>query len=164
MSERLNLISQLFNKRQCKAIQDLYVKDPSSHKAIYQSISVKLFDNEKIILAKGLDMLSLILKQNSFGATDEEIMMVAVFIYKSFFYDSILPYLSEGNSLDFSIKTLVSLSFFRKTMEKRTERFGAPSPNYYRETSKLVFKYHGYDGIAKSHQNWESFLVEALIV
>jgi hypothetical protein len=161
MNEKTSIISQLFNKKQAKSLQNLFISDPSSHKVIYQSIATKLFDNEKIILGKGLDILSLILKNNSFGAADQEVFTVAIFIHKSLFFDNPLPYLVESNSLNFAIKTLTSLSFYMEAMEKRTERYGAPSPSYYRRTSQLVLKHHGYNEIAEKHQNWESFLIES---
>lgn len=159
---KVNLISQLYSKRQTQIIQKLYIEDLSSHKSIYQSISAKLFESEQFINAKALDMLSLIFMQNSFRASQEEIFSVAIFVYKSLFYEHPLPYLSDGNTLEFSIKTLTSLSFFRHAMEKQTERHGAPTPNYYREASKIIFKRNGYEDIATNHLRWENFLCEAL--
>jgi hypothetical protein len=121
MNEKTSIISQLFNKKQAKSLQNLFISDPSSHKVIYQTIATKLFDNEKIILGKGLDILSLILKNNSFGAADQEVFTVAIFIHKSLFFDNPLPYLVESNSLNFAIKTLTSLSFYMEAMEKRNK-------------------------------------------
>jgi len=158
---RDSILSQLFNKKQTKSFQNLFISDPSSHPLIYKTIAAKLFDNNKIILGKGIDLLSLMLKNNSFGAADQEVFTVAVFIYKSLFYTSPLPYLSESPSLEFSIKTLTSLSFFMQAMERRTERRGSPSPDYYRRTSQLVLKHHGYENIAERHLEWESFLCES---
>jgi hypothetical protein len=155
-----NLISQLFNKRECNGIRKLY-KDESSRRLVYDVIANKLFDSEKPVWGKPLDLLTLILAKNSFGASDEEVVNISAFIFRSIFYTDPLPYLTECPSLEFSIKTLTSLSFHYDKMERRTEKFAAPKPEYYRATSQTILRYNGYDGIAEKHQNWESFLIEA---
>jgi hypothetical protein len=158
-----SLISQLFTQKQCKEIQRLYKDDPASHRLIYRSIGSKLLDSDKIINHPSIDILALLLGNNGFGASDEDCMHVAVFVYKSFFYESPLPFLSEGNTLEFSIKTLVSLSFFRGLLEQRMNRKGAPSPTYFREASKIVFAHHGYKSIGENHEKWECLISECLI-
>lgn len=158
-----SLISQLFTKKEVCSIQKLYKEDSSSHKLIYRSIGSKLLDSDKIINHPPIDILALLLGNNGFGASDEDCMHVAVFVYKSFFYKNPLPFLFEGNTLEFSIKTLISLSFFKGLLEQRMCRRGAPSPSYYREASKIVFVHKGYESISKHHENWESILVETLI-
>ena len=98
-----------------------------------------------------------------FADSKEECQQVAIIVSKRLMDENPLPYIMDDEGLLLAEKTLISLSFYLKAMEKRYKYHGAPAPDFYRQASILVFKKNNLDSIAEHHQKWENFLSERLL-
>ena len=158
------LIDELYNSSECEKLKLLYSSDPSSRDAIMQAIGYKIVDaSDKILLSKPLDILSLICCTASFADSKEECQTVAIIIHKGLTYENPLPYILDDHGFKLAEKTLTALSFFRSAMEKRTKFHGAPSPEFYRSASVLLFHKNNQESIANHHLKWENFLNEIFL-
>ena len=159
------LIEQLYDPQQCGAIRALYKEDKTVHELIREAIGAKLATNsEKIVTTNPIDMLCLICLTSKFATSEDECYRIAVTVYQ--YYDSteqMLPLITEDTGLKFASKTLIALSFYAKALEKRWEYRGAPSPSYYRNASKLVYRRYNQEDIAEHHEQWEGFLGELFV-
>jgi hypothetical protein len=157
------LIDELYDSSDCEKIKMLYSADPSSRDSIMQAIGYKIVESERILLSNPLDILSLICCTAPFANDKEECQQVAIIIHRGLTYENPLPYIMDDFGFKLAEKTLTSLSFFRKAMEKRTKHQGAPSPEFYRSASILLFKKNDLPSIAAHHINWENFLNEMFL-
>lgn len=155
------LIDELYSNSECEKIKLLYSTDPESRDLIMKSIGMKIVEqNETFLTSSPLDILGLICSTASFASSKEECLAVAIIIHKGLSYTNPLPYILDDPGFTLAEKTLTSLSFFRRAMEKRTKFHGAPSPNFYRQASVLLFKRNNHEDIAEHHVQWEGFLSE----
>lgn len=160
----MSLIEQLYDKKSIDLIKSIYCEDESSRDALFKAIGEKIIESQEIFLiAKPLDILSLICMTASFASSKEECQQVAIIISKRINDENPLPYILDDNGLLLAEKTLVSLAFYSEAMEKRWKYKGAPKPSFYRDCSKLIFKKNNLDYIADNHEKWESFLSEFFI-
>jgi hypothetical protein len=145
-------------------IKSIYSEDESSRDMLFQAIGQKIIESQEIFLiGKPLDILSLICMTASFASSKEECQQVAIILSKRLKDENPLPYISDDQGLLLAEKTLVSLAFYSKAMERRWKYKGAPKPSFYRDCSKLIFKKNNLDYIADNHENWENFLSELFI-
>jgi len=161
----LALIEELYGKEDCETIKQLFLEDISSHLSLREAIGNKIIlEKEKILTTNALDALCLICLTSKFASSEDECHRVAITIYQ--FIDkptNTLPSLFEDSGLQFASKTLMSLSFRAKALEKRWKYHGAPSPSFYRKVSKTIFVNHDQKDIAAHHEQWEGFLGELFI-
>ena len=159
------LIEELYTAKECETIRDFYKKDESIRSALKEAIGAKIvIEKDKFLTSKPLDVICLICLTSKFAASDDECHRIAITIYQ--YLDkpnNLLPYVSEDEGLSFANKTLISLSFCAKALEARWKKHGAPSPDYYRKTSKSVFAQHGQKDIAAHHEQWEGFIGELFV-
>lgn len=160
----MSLIEQLYDDKSVELIRSIYSEDPSSRQALFKAFGQKIIEQqEKILISKPLDLLTLICMTASFADSTEECQDVAIIFYKRLNDPSPLPYISDDQGILLAEKTLVSLSLYPKAMERRWKYKGAPSPNFYREASKLIFKKNEKDSVAKNHEKWELFFSEIFV-
>ena len=162
-----SLIEELYNSRECEHIKKLFKDDVSVHNIIKKAIGEKIIltHEKKILTSNSLDIIYLICLTSNFATSDDECNRVAITIhqYIKCTDDLILPYLHLDYGLVFASKTLLALSFWAKALEHRWRYHGAPSPKYYRQISKHIFKTHGQEDISLHHEQWEAFLGELFI-
>lgn len=53
---------------------------------------------------------------------------------------------------------LLGVSLFRKALERKTSRYGAPTPEYYSALGQFAFNTTGYEDIADDWEFWTDFL------
>ncbi len=161
----LALIEQLYNDRECEAIKDFYLNDPSTRVSLREAIGNKIIqETGKILTTNALDTLSLICLTAKFADSEDECHRIAITVYQ--FIDKpneVLPSLIDDEGLKFASKALMALSFRYKALEKRWLYHGAPSPAFYRSVSKTKFNTYGQKDIAAHHEQWEGFLGEFLV-
>jgi hypothetical protein len=161
----LALIEELYSEKDCKIIKKLFLEDHTSKISLREAIGNKIIiEKDKILTTNPLDALCLICLTAKFAASEDECHRVAITIYQ--FFDKpkdLIPSLIDDIGLEFASKTLISLSFCAKSLEKRWKYHGAPSPSFYRQISKTIFNNHGQKDIAAHHEQWEGFLGELLI-
>jgi hypothetical protein len=160
----MSLIEQLYDEKSVGLIRAIYAEDLSSRQSLFQAFGQKILEKqETFLIAKPLDILTLICMTASFAESPEESQEVAIIFFKRIGDINPLPYISEDRGLILAEKTLVSLSLYPKAMEKRWKYKGAPSPNFYREVSKLIFKKNEKHSIVRNYEKWESFFSEIFV-
>lgn len=155
------LIDELYNDKECNIIRSFYKEDNSLHNALRQAIGDKIIiSSEKFLNSNPVDIVCLICLTSKFAASEDECHRVAITFCQIMQEPQPLPYIHRDDYLTLANKTLISLSLFYKAMEKRWKYHAAPSPSYYRNTSKAIFKRNKQPDIAAHHEQWEGFLGE----
>jgi hypothetical protein len=160
----VSLIDELYDQKDLKWIRQIYSEDPNSRELLYKSFGNKIIEKQDTFLnSKPLDILCLICMTAPFAEDKEECHTVGIIIHKGLKYENPLPYVLDDQGFLLAEKTLVALSFFRSAMDYRAKYKGAPTSNFYRNASKLLFSKNGHDNIADHHEQWENFLCEIFI-
>lgn len=155
------LIEELYNKKECEIIRSFYKEDSTLHGALRQAIGDKIILNkDKILTTNPVDVVCLVCLTSKFAASEDECHRVAITVCQVMQDPQPLPYLHKDDILTLANKTLISLSFFYKAMERRWKYHAAPSPDFYRKTSKSIFLKNKQPDIAAHHEKWEGFLGE----
>ena len=161
----LALIEELYGEKDCGTIKELFLEDLSSRISLREAIGNKIIlEKEKILTTNPLDIIYLICLTSKFASSEDECHRVAITVYQFLNKPKEpLPSLIDDDGLELASKTLISLSFRIKAMEKRWKYHGAPSPSFYRQISKTIFKTHEQEDIAAHHEQWEGFLGELFV-
>lgn len=156
------IIEDLYDPQKCSAIRKLW-KDEGCRQSLRQSVGMELTRRDDLLLVQpGIDILMLVCSTSPFASDEQECATVAAIVTQGIqSHDDPLPSLMD-ESFAFSLKTLTSLSFFLRAMERRHQRRGAPAPNFYRERSRSIFRMFGHPRLADHHVAWENFLAEKL--
>lgn len=157
----ISLIEELYNEEDCKRIRTFYKEDNSLHNALRQAIGEKItLSKDKFLNSNPVDIVCLVCLTSKFAASEDECHRVAITVCQVMQEPQPLPYFHKDDPLTLANKTLISLSFFYKAMEHRWKYRAAPSPKYYRNTSKAIFTKNKQPDIAAHHEKWEGFLGE----
>jgi hypothetical protein len=155
------LIDELYEPDDCNKIRSFYKEDGSLHSALRQAIGEQItLKSEKFLSSNPVDIICLICLTAKFASSEDECHRVAITVCQMLDEHDPLPYLHKDDPLTLASKTLISLSFFYKALEHRFSRHGAPSPKFYRNISKSVYKSNKQPDIAAHHEKWEGFLGE----
>ncbi len=157
------LIDELYDDNQKESIKRLYSTDVASRDAIMKAIGSKIIESDKILISNPVDILSLICCTAPFASSKEECQKVAIIVYKGLSYENPLPYILDDHGFVLAEKTLTALSFYKSAMEYRCRYHGAPTPEFYRGASIIMFRRNNEDDIADHHILWENFLSEMFI-
>jgi hypothetical protein len=157
------LIDELYSPEDCQRIKLIYKEDPSSRKALMEAFGHKIVANQEILTSKPLDVLALICMTADFASSHNECHTVAIIVHKHINTKNPLPYILDDQGITLAEKCLVSLSFFLPALERRYKK-GAPSPDFYRKASKVMFSRCEHEDIANNHEKWENFFSEMLLM
>ena len=157
------LVDELYPAEQCSIIKSLYSDDPETQHALMVGIGKKVVENETMLVSPALDIIAMIFTTATFCKSNDEPHVVAVMVHKHINNPDPLPMISTDVDLTLSEKTLVSLALFGAAMSRRHTRRGAPSPDFYRQTSKMMLRRHHLDDVADNHERWEAFIAEMFI-
>lgn len=158
------LIDELYDPEDRERVKDFYKNDKSLHAALRQAIGEQItLKSNKFLISNPIDMVCLICLTAKFASSENECHRVAITVCRMLNEPNPLPYVHKDDALTLASKTLISLSFFYKALEHRFLRHGAPSPQFYRETSKSIYKRNKQPDIAAHHEKWEGFLGELFI-
>ena len=160
-----SLIEELYAPQECRIIQEFFSEKDKIKETIVQAIGSKLIiEKNKILTSNPIDILYIICLQATFADSEEECNRVALTVHQYFNRpQKILPMISEDFGLAFATKALIALSFHLQALEHRWKYKGAPTPAYYRKTSKAIFEINGQKDVAEHHEQWETFLGEMFI-
>jgi hypothetical protein len=160
-----SLIDELYTYEECSSIRELFLNDESLKTLILHAIGDKLIiDKHKILTSNPLDIIFMICLLSKFATSEDECHRVALAVYHGLQNTkNCIPRISEDFGLKLSTKTLIALSFFFPALERQWKFHGAPSPSFYRNVSKSVFKTYGQNDLAENHEKWESFLGEFFV-
>jgi hypothetical protein len=152
---------------QTSSAANLYAADPSSRMDILRSIArVSSFSGEGIVPCEpgfGMSEILFAICMKFPGSSEEaEPILAASFLAKCVRKNRPLPMITEDGEMDFCAKTLVSLAVFLRAMIRRTERSGAPRPEYYRKVAQGILsqKTPAHRALSSHHMAWESFIHE----
>ena len=155
------LIDELYDPEDCNKIRSFYKEDNSLHTALRQAIGEQItLKSNKFLSTNPVDVVCLVCLTARFASSEDECHRVAITVCQMLDEHDPLPYLHKDEPLTLASKTLISLSFFYKALEYRFSRHGAPSPTFYRNLSKSVYKSNKQPDIAAHHEKWEGFLGE----
>jgi hypothetical protein len=155
------LIDELYEPDDCNKIRSFYKEDNSLHLALRQAIGEQItLKSDQFLSSNPVDIICLICLTARFASSEDECHRVAITVCQMLDEHDPLPYLHKDKPLTLASKTLISLSFFYKALEHRFSRHGAPSPTFYRNISKSVYKSNKQPDIAAHHEKWEGFLGE----
>ena len=158
------MIEELYDDKSVASIKGLYLNDPNSREQLYSAFASRILEKSEVFLiSKPLDILSILCMSANFADSKEECQTVAIIVMKGLKEENPLPYICDDHGFILAEKTLVALSFFRSAMEHRTKYQGAPTPDFYRKASKLLFTKNNHEGIAEHHEQWEAFLSELFV-
>ena len=156
------LIDQLFIKSQADAIRTLW-EDTSSRALIRKEIGKQLLSHELIIKELPLTQLMLTASLSSFADSENECCEIAGIIYWGIKTVDIIPMVSKHNGRELAYRCLISLGFFKQYLIKRCERYGAPSPSFYRQAGINSFNSIGMNDIGYHFLQWENLISELFI-
>lgn len=157
------------NQPQSEAVKKLYTKEPSLRKELLKSLS-KIPLPEGILvcdIAKSLGNVFSIICLKYPGATEEDEPLIAAnFLTKGVKDSRPLPLVTEDSDLELCSKTFTALCLFLPAMLKRTQRYGSPSPNFYRRTAQSLLKNksQAHKALADHHRGWETFVYEQFLL
>ena len=153
------LIAKVFNPQQVSSIIKLS-KDAETRTLIVQEVGKQLLSSTAI-LPSPLDQLLAIAALAEFS-TEEESAEIARIIHCHLTDLDVLPAVTTHHGRDLGERCLLGLSFFIQRMDRRTLRYNAPSPGFYRQVGKQTFRNEGLKDLAEHFTKWELFLGERL--
>lgn len=153
------LIEKLFTEEQVGGIRKLW-DDKNCRLLIEQQIGIKLLENQEIIQDSPWVQILCITSLASFASDDQECIMVANILSWGMTKTEILPLVSEHKGKDLAYRCLISLSFHTKAIERRHQRRGAPSPDFYRHVGQQSFHQLNMPEIEAHFNKWTAFLPE----
>ena len=156
------LIDKLFTKPQADAIRHLW-EDKNSRLLIEQEIGKQIIQHDDIIHELPLTQIMFITAMSPFASSSNECHNVAEIIYWGINRTDILPYISEHQGKELAYRCLISLGLFKKALNYRCNRRGAPSPDFYRNIGISCFAQIGEEDISEHFAQWEGFLGEMFI-
>jgi hypothetical protein len=155
------LIDELYDPEDCNKIRSFYKEDNSLHTALRQAIGEQItIKSSKFLSTNPIDVVCLICLTAKFASSEDECHRVGITVCQMIDNPDPLPYVHRDEPLILANKCLISLSFFYKALEHRFRLRAAPSPKFYRNTSKAIFKSNKQPDIAAHHEKWEGFLGE----
>ena len=159
------IIHDLYNERECESIENLYKTEQNLKKLIVNAIGNKLIiSSEKFVNTNLINALYLICLTAKFADSEDECYRVAITVCQSYNKpNNILPSICFDRGLILANKILVALSLYPQALEKKWKFKGAPSVEFYRNTSKHIYKKYNQLDISNHHEQWEMFLGERLI-
>jgi hypothetical protein len=158
------LIDELYSKEDCERIRTFYKEDKTLHTSLRQAIGDKITLAKDVFLTSNpVDVVCLVCLTAKFASSEDECHRVAITVCQVMQEPDPLPYVHRDEQLTLASKTLISLSFFYKALEHRFRCHGAPSPTFYRNLSKSVYRSNKQPDIAAHHEQWEGFLGELFI-
>lgn len=129
---------------------------------VRRAIGCKVMFSEEIISDRAFDQLKMLTATAAFAESDQECVDVARMIHWIFRQPDVLPMISQHSGFDLLSRCLISISLFRKALERRLQRRGAPSPSFYREIGIITAKQEGMTLVAQHFDNWSGFIGETL--
>lgn len=156
------LINQLFKENDVSATKSLW-KDNDSHNLILREIAKALLQSEDIIPELPLHQLLLIAPLSPFASSEKECEQVAEIIHWGISRTDIMPMITIHKGSALAYRCFISLVFFKGAITRRCQRYGAPSPEFYRDVGIQSFKNIGQEDIGNHFCQWEFFIGEIFL-
>jgi len=157
----MNLVQKLFNNR-AEVIKKL-LEEKDSKFLIEQVVAKELMNKDEFTIENPWSQIRVIVSLSPFASSKEECYEVTDIIIWGAQEKDVLPMITEHQGYELAKRCLISTSFFEKRMESRCERYGAPSPAFYRQIGRSCFKQAGQPEIGSHFDKWTLFLQELFI-
>ena len=157
-----SLIANLFEKSDIKNVIKLW-QDQTSRQLIEEQVARKILESGNIIADLPFHQILALTSMATFANSIEERENAAKIIWWGLKRTDIVPFITEHYGKELAFRCFISLSFFKKMLEKRCERRGAPSPNFYRTIGIMEFRKINMFGISEHFEKWESFASEIFV-
>lgn len=156
------LIDKLFSQPQADAIRTL-LDDTGSRHLMQKEIGKTLLDYNQITEDHPLEQIMVIVSLSPFANSENECCEVAGIIYWGIHRIDIIPMVSKHSGKDLAYRCLVSLGLFKQYLIRQCERYGAPSPLFYRQVGIKSFENIGMEDIGGHFNKWENFISEFFV-
>jgi hypothetical protein len=167
----MSLIEKFFSDERDSNLDSL-LTDKKSKQLILKEVSKELPDHGDIIVNYPRDQIIAIALEPDFADMNEGFYVGNIIIKymtqrtpsseelseEQKTSNSIIPSLVYQGGKELAEKSLICLSFFQGYMEKRTQRYGAPSPETYKVVAQKIFVYEGWESLSDNFENWQEFL------
>lgn len=155
----MEILKHLVTPKEANAAYNL-MKDDDCKLMILKSMGQKLLQKDEIFIIDSTGQFMLLIANAPFLRSDEECLQISNIVQWGIKTVDILPLVTEHQKKDLAYRCLLSLGLFRSALERRTQRYGAPSAQYYREVGIQEFKNIGFLEISEDFQKWECYLSE----
>jgi hypothetical protein len=139
-----------------EAIKSL-LADNTPNSCLLKTLYKELADNPSIALYDSFSQFKILFSNANFAESEDERVYVASVFARRIFDKDIIPQISEHCDCQLAEKGLVTLSFFRDYLERRRQRFGAPSIEFYERVSVDKLKKIGRPEVAEHLKNWTDY-------
>ncbi len=155
----MSVIRKLFSEHRSEAIEKLW-SDSASQKLLLEQVALELPDYGAVIWRYPKEQVLALAVQAKFAALEEAFCVGSIINTYMREVTDILPMITRHCGWELASRCLISLGFFKDFMERRTRRYNAPSPGFYKEKGKEAFRNEGWPVIADHFEKWEDFLAE----
>lgn len=155
------LIDSLFPKSKADAIRSLWL-DVECRPLIQKEIAKELL-NDHTVIELPLTQIMFISSLSTFADSEKECYDVAEIIYWGITKTDVFPLISEHKGKELAYRCLISLSLFKEALNKKYERHGAPSPDFYRKVGISSFEQIEMKEISHHFRQWEGFIGEFFV-
>ena len=154
----MSLLEKIFSQIEIESIQKLM--DDDSLLLIEREIGSRLMKSEDILHEEVWNQVYSIVSMAPFTESRDERLAITDIIKWGAFQVDIFPSIAAHRKQDLAYRCLISLSFYKQNLERKYQKFGAPSPDYYREIGIGTFQTIGMENIGEHFGQWEHFLGE----
>lgn len=160
------LLTKLFEPTKAESIKDLYESGTSREQQLIRAtIANTAEDSGAIFDSNGTDWVLCVLckADKPLHSTSRVFEAVAKqLINQSWVFEGLIEILNNKCHIrDFknvADDCLLGVSLFRKSLESKAHRYGAPNPEYYSNLGRFAFNTTGYEDIAQDWEFWTDFL------
>jgi hypothetical protein len=153
----MSTIKAIFSDKRTAAVEKLWA-DQDTRKLLLQQVAIELPDYGAVIWRYPREQVLALAAQATFAGMDEAFCVGAIINKHMRETQDLLPMVTQHHGWELASRCLVSLGFFEPYMQRRSERYNAPSPDFYRARGKEAFRNEGWDSIARNFDQWIAFL------
>jgi len=129
----------------------------STNAPLLRNLATQLEEVHEVLALTPEQQLIILFSKADFCSEQERIYVVR--IVKDRLSDlDILPQVTEHQGIHLASKCLISLGLFEGHMWHRTNRYGAPSPEFYRQVGKAQFERCGQLEVARNFDDWTDYI------
>jgi len=136
---------------------DALINDPSSREQLLQQAGQQLPDCGEILWHYPHEQVIALAMSSGIAKADESLYVGYIVDHHMTNIEDILPQVTKHRGTALAERCFVSLSFFRDYMKRRTERYGAPSPEFYMGWGVHEFRKAGWETLADHFSEWNDF-------
>jgi hypothetical protein len=131
---------------------------------VAKEVGKKLMEDNEFVAGFSFGTMSALMSQAWFASDEEECIAMSTMVLTLSKSKDVLPLVSVHKARSLAARCIVSLGLFKPALNRRHDRYGAPSPSFYRNVGISEFKNSGMDNISDHFRQWENFLNEMFVL